>query len=474
MNKTIIVVVLLAVAAAIGLPPIVGSRAESTLHAQIEQMDENPMFAMRIAEYERGWFSSQAQVEITFDERYAELLSAGNDTAVAELPQGLNQTISVPVDLAHGPIAMLDGPYLGWLRMRAVLDERDAVIAEAIDELGLDYLAQLQGRVSFLGTFSFDGHVPPIEYLDESGRFSFSGVTAEGTLRNANLIAQGEMASLQMDSAGTAVTVENVSMNSDTTRINHLLWAGEFDANIDNMTIVDTLAGAGGATELNGLKMSGGAELDESGELLQMEASYAADRILLPAGDGEITDAELSMALENISVEGLTDYYEISLAFDPENPLEMTNALSDVVARILQRNPALTLDPIRFALDGEPLNAAVSLNTVGADQGGLDLTNMFVMLGLIEAAVDLTATKTLVHRLAGQAAAAQMGSVDPADLPPGQDIESMATANAEVMIIGLLGQGFIADDGDNYTATIDYSNGELLINGMPLPLGAFL
>lgn len=474
MKKTIIIIVVLAVAAAIGLPPVVGSRAETTLRAQIEQMDENPMFAMRVAEYERGWFSSQANVEIAFDERYAELLSAGNDTAAAELPQSLSQSISVPVNLAHGPIAMLDGPYLGWLRMRAVLDDRDAVIAEATEELGLDYLAELQGRVSFLGTFSFDGHVPPVEYLDESGQLSFSGITAEGMLRNANLIAQGEMESLLMDSAGTAVTVENISINTDSTRINHLLWSGDFAADIENLTIVDTLAGAGGATEINGLSMTGGAALDDSGELMKMDATYAADRILLPAGDGEVTDAQLSMTLENISVEGLTDYYEISLALDPQDPMAMTNALGDVAARILQRNPALTLDPIRFSLDGESLSAAINLNTVNADQDDLDLTNPFVMLGLFEATVDLTAAKALVHRLAGQAAATQMRSVDPANIPPGQDIESMATANAEVMIIGLLGQGFIADDGDNYATTINYSNGELLINGMPLPLGAFL
>lgn len=478
MKKVILVVILLVAVAAIGLPPVIGGMTESTVRSRIEQMDDNPMFAMRVGDYERGWFTSRTQVEIGLDERYFEMIMAGAadiDADPAELAATMReQSITVPVDLAHGPIILMDGLHFGLSRLHAVLDDRDDLAALVTQELGLDYVAELHGQVSYFGTFSFTSNVPPIEYIDESSQLSFAGLNLDGTARGQDLQLEGGMDSLTIDTDGTAITIQNFHVASDSSRINQILWEGEFDSGIESLAIVDTLAGADGAIELTGLRASGGADVDASGELLEATVTYAAEAVRLPADDMQLADAELTIDFENFSVEALTDYYEAALSMDPQNPGASAMAMQATVGRLLEHNPAISFDPIRFTLDDESLTAALSLRTVNGDQGNFDLMNPIMLLGMFEASASLNASKPLFEDLAGRAAAAQFGSVDPAQMPPGQDVESMAEAQAQLMIATFLGQGYIVDDGENYSTEIEYANGEIRINGMPLPLGALL
>ena len=108
--------------------------------------------------------------------------------------------------------------------------------------------------------------MPPVEYVDEQGQLSFSGLNLDGVTRGSNLQLDGEMENLVIDSGGTAVTVDSLYLVSDSNRINQVLWEGEFDSGIESLNIVDTLAGAAGAMEFTDLRAFGSTELDPPGE----------------------------------------------------------------------------------------------------------------------------------------------------------------------------------------------------------------
>jgi uncharacterized protein YdgA (DUF945 family) len=478
MKKVVLVLVLLIAVAAIGLPPIIGRSTENIVRTQIQQMDMNPIFSMRVSEYERGWFTGQARITIALDENYAAALMTDAVNADVEDPATAAaisaQAITIPVELAHGPIILMDGLYFGLSRLHAVLDDRDALAAMVTQELGLDYVAELRGQTSFFGTFSFTGNVPPVEYINESGHVSFSGFEVDGSTRGANLQADGGMDRLVMDAEGNTVTVENMRLSADSMRINQFLWAGDFESDVQRISVVDTLAGARGAIEAVGLKMSGKVDLNESGELFDATMTYEAAQVRVPAEDIELTDAQLTIGLTNLSVEGITQYYETALTLDGQDPRAAAQAMSNIALRLLENNPAIAFDPIRFTLDGESLTAAIIVRTVNAQQGNIDLSNPLVLLGLFEASARLDASKPLVERLAGQAASAQLRTIEPGQLAPGEDLEAMAEGTASMMIVSFLSQGYLVDDGENYSTEIEYANGEIRINGMPLPLGALL
>lgn len=475
MKKLIPIAVVILVVAAIAAPPLIGGVMESTVRTRIERMDDNPMFAMRIVEYDRSWFSSQAEIEMALDERYFDLLAATGDINDAQMTAMMNeQSIHIPVSLTHGPVIVSDGLYFGLARLYAVLDNRDQLAAMAMQELGLDYLAELRGQVSYLGRFSFLGNVPPIDYYDESGQLQFSGLNIEGSAHRGNLQLDGGFNSLAMDADGTAATIENLFLTSDSDQINQALWIGEFDSGIESLVIVDTYGGAGDALRFSGLRANGSTDLDATGELLEATATYIAETVHIPELDMELTDTEVTVSIENISAQAMTDYYENMFNIDPQNPDAAIVAMQDLSGRILENNPGISVDPIRFTLDGESLTAAISARIVNADQGNADFTNPFALLSMLEASADLSASKPLFLRLASLGAAGQMGSIRPGDLPPGETVESMAEAQAQLMIANFLAPGYLVDDGENYTTDIDYANGEVRINGNPLPLGAML
>lgn len=475
MNKAILVLVLLIAAAAIGLPPLIGMSTENIVRTRIEQMNENPVLDMQVSEYDRGWFGSTASVEVALDSNYLALMTAGGtDGPGPGIAEALGeQAITIPMRLAHGPIVLMNGFYLGLARLHAVLDDRNEFAAMVTQELGLDYLAELTGQMSFFGTFSFEGNVPPVEYIDESAQFSFSGFDVEGTARGEDLQLDGLTQTLRVDAPGNTIDVENFRMSSDSTRLNAWFWEGEFTAGVDRVGIVDTLAGADGVVELNGLSVSGNVDVDDAGELAKIAATYRVGSANVPAEEIELTDTELTITLENLSVEPMIEYYELVFGGGMQNPAAAA-AMADIGMRVLEHSPSMSLDPIRFTLGGDSLDAAISLRTVNTRQGNIDLSNPMVLPGLFEASAELTAAKPLIERLARQAAAAQLGMVDPADLPPGQDLEAMAEAQANLFIIQFVGQGYLIEDGDNYSTAIEYANGDLRINGMPLPLGAML
>jgi len=476
MKKVIVALVVLIALLALGLPGIIGGSTQANLEANIAQLDENPVLALTVADYDRGWFSSHARVEVSLDEGYLELLNAAgqvdfDDGIDGEIFSG--KAISVNVDLAHGPIAFLDGICLCMSRVHARLDDRDATIAMITDELGMPYLAELDGRVSYGGTFSFTSNIPPIEYLDESGQLSFSGLTQEGTLDGADLQGVAHAQRLLVDADGSTASFENLALNADSSRVNHILWAGDFSASLERVSIADALTGSG-SIDIGGLRMEGNVDLNDTGELLDATVTYAADSVTVPQEELALSDTQLTVRFANLSVAAVTDYYEIMLNVDAANPASAAMALPPVITRLLENNPSVALDPIRFTLNDESLVAAVSLRTVNGDRGGIDLTNPMVLLGMFEASANLTAAKPLLENLATQAAMAQLGTLDESQIPGDQDLESMAEAQTQLMIATFLGQGYIIDDGENYTTEIEYSNGEVRVNGMPLPLGALL
>lgn len=477
MKKVILVLVVLIALLALGLPRIIGGSTQSNLEAHIARLDENPMLAIRVAEYDRGWFSSRARVEISLDENYIAMMAAGAQTDAdvdADITEMLaEQAISVEVDLAHGPIAVADGVYFGMSKIHARLDDSDPTVAMITDELGMPYLAELDGRVSYGGTFSFTSNIPPIEYLDESGQLSFSGLTVDGTLSGPDLRLDGNAERLLVDADGATATIEDFTLAADSQRINHLLWAGDFSATLGRVSIVESLTGSG-AVEIDGLRMDGDVDVDETGELLDATVTYAADGVSVPQEELALSDSEFTVRFENLSVQALTDYYDIVLNMDVTDPAAAAMALPPVLGRLLEKNPSVAFDPIRFTLNDESFVAGVSLRTVNGGQGGIDLSNPMVLLGMFEASATLTAAKPLLERLATQAALAQLGTLDESQIPPDQDPESMAEAQTQLMIATFLGQGYIIDDGQNYTTEIEYSNGEVRVNGMPLPLGSLL
>lgn len=473
MKKIVLGIVAALVIAVLGLPPLLGILTESQVRNSLASMDENPVMALNVESYDRGWFSSTARVGVGIDPDYARSLTALDDPNASGLAAAMiaDATLTFVVDLDHGPIVLRNGFYAGLSRFVARLDEESAVVNEIRTRFAMPYLVEIRGQLGFTGVFRYDADVPPVDFADESGEVFFSGLITDGTLRRGNLVTSGRIDEISFDSVGAAGQIRGISFNGDNNRVNAYLWTGPFEMLVDSVVFTNPLLGAEPMLNISGLRLAGDSQLDDSGELISGSVIYAADSFV--AGqEFSLANAEISAVVTNLSIDALETYYETMLSLDPNDPLAALGALQTIGSQLFERNPTFALSPVRFEYNGEPFTAHIEVRTSDAAQGSIDFMNPMMLASLLEVSADATASKTLAAELAsmivqGQLAAAFAGE----ELPPGQDIAQIAQQQAEVMLTTFVGQGLIVEVGDNYTTTIEYANGEITVNGTPLPLG---
>jgi uncharacterized protein YdgA (DUF945 family) len=102
-----------------------------------------------------------------------------------------------------------------------------------------------------------------------------------------------------------------------------------------------------------------------------------------------------------------------------------------------------------------------------------DLQDLGTAMAALSADLELTASKRLAERLAALVIANRLALVPGPNGEPmsPEDIETMAATQAGIMLIGLTAQGILVDEGDSYSTSIQFTNGQPTANGQPLSLG---
>ena len=453
------------------LPRVVGSVTQSQVTKRVAVFDENPMVTARVVEYDRGWFSSTAAIELGIDPAYAEQIgAAGGDAPPPELTDAL---LPIVVDVAHGPIAVGDGVHLGWSSFVARLDPEHAGAAALLERLEIPYLFEFRGRTSFTGTLDFDADMPPIETSDPSRSIEFSGATLDGSLAGRDLSWELTPSSLQVAEGGGRFVAQGIGGGGDLEIRSHYLAIGTARLNVAGIQATGPFGEP--LAEVANLEMRGGWELDPSGELLTGTVTYAVDS--LAAAEVELADAALGMRVANLDAAAMEAYYEAmqrALAASPaDRAAALDEELAPVVEQVLARSPSLSIEPIRFLWQNEPFDGSVLLELDGAalpPPALLDVTNPAMLLGALRATANARMSKALAEDIAVQVISTQLAMMGGANGMPPDQVEYMAGAQAGLMLVTLVGQGYLVDDGESYATDLRFANGTLTINGNELPL----
>ena len=177
MKQLAVVVVILIVMAA-GIPPVVGTLAQNHLTKQADIISENELLAVNVRAYERGWLTSSLLVDVelsgAYQERFAEILTRGEDqpASVANLEERLGRTISLAVDLSHGPIIAEGSLRAGFASSVIRIDSETEGLDKLLTKLGIPYLLEIRTHSSFTGSSVFEVEVPPIILEDPNGTFN--------------------------------------------------------------------------------------------------------------------------------------------------------------------------------------------------------------------------------------------------------------------------------------------------------------
>ena len=462
MNKVAIAAAALLLIVFLALPGIVGTIAEGNVRDRVAAIDASYGADAELTSFDKGWFRSTARILLRPENADQLAAAAGTDLGVlGELP--------VVIELAHGPVAMLDGVYFGWSTFVARPDLEVPSVAELTQKLGVPYLFQFRGRTPYVGGLSFDADAPPFTLPLDEGVVTFSGGTAKGKFAGQRLEADAQVASLDLTSPMGTFAVRGVQASADNELRSEYVMPGEASFSIASISVSEP-QGTTPMFETANLRVKSDVDLDAAGELADMRVSYDVDSVRF--AENEVTAGSLGLTVTKLDVAAVEAYGTIaSDAAAGADPDAITASLAPHLERALRAGPSLTLDPIRFRYDGEPFDGRVEITTNPArlpPAGTLALDNPLLMLSVVNTKADLRMSKTLAGQLATLSARMQLAT-DPT-IPPEQ-LDYMAEAQSGLMMTMLVGQGVLIEESDGYRTSVDYTDGSLTLNGNPLPFG---
>jgi uncharacterized protein YdgA (DUF945 family) len=466
MKKALLVVIVLIVVAVLGLPLLTGMMTQARIEERVAELDRNPFFAVEVAGYDRGWLAASSRIELGIDPQYAGQFGAGTPGGAM-----LEQRLPVVLEVNHGPVIFSDGVQIALSSVVATFDPESPTSVLARDQLGMPYIFQLRGHGPLTGGFVFEADIPPVDYGDGANDLTFSGLRIDGTLRGNRVTSRGNIDSFDLTSAFTTAVIEQVNFDMDSEYEVGGLGTGSGEFSIARVVVTSPMAGTEPLFTAQGLRVGQEYASDDSGRM-RISLNYGAQSVA--AGTSfSLADAELGIAVADLDAEAMREIQLVMGQQPAAAPDEVFAALVPVFERLVEGGPNLTVDPIRFAMNGEPFFAKI---LVDVDPAALPpaVTRDYQDPSLWIAAATVTAeaqvSKVLAQDLAQQAMRMQLaGSGDPSLTE--EDIAAQAEAQVGLMLVQLTGMGMLQDTGDSYTTSARFASGTLTVNGTPVPLG---
>jgi uncharacterized protein YdgA (DUF945 family) len=448
----------------LALPPVLGMLTESQVRARITALDTSGVLKASLRTYERGWFRSRARMSLALaPQTIARLDELGAALGLPPLSADLDRRAPIALEIAHGPLAVLDGVYFGWSKIVARLDPGARNVGALEQSLGVPYLFEFRGRTGFGGGVSFDASLPPVDIETAGVHIAFSGAGIDGALVGQRLVSDSRLDGFTLTSPPGALTIRNVRAATNLELGSSNAAPGDATLSIEQLSIVDAARGAGPVLDAANVKVASKVGLDQRATLLDLHATYDAGSVLLY--DTRVTEASLGVALEKIDVVALESYLKLAQSDGGNDPAaEVGRALTHALAA----GPSFVLDPLRFRIDGEPFTARLEIATNPAAlpaMGSVDLDNWLALLPALRVMATVDVSKMLAREMA--TLAAEMRYAD--DGMPPEQRRLLADMQAGLMLATLIGQGMVVDAGDTYRAELRLDDGAVTLNGGPLP-----
>lgn len=455
-KKSRIVLLTLAVLL-VGLPPVFGMLTESAVRNQVETLRNEGRLLVTVEEYDRGWFSSRALLSIA--------PSPDGDPDRQALI-GFVEPMTVVVDFEHGPLSVQSGIFFGFSELHA----RPALSADGT-LLDAPFDFEFHAQSNFGGTLNFAGEVRPFDSAGPGFALSSSGGRFHGTVAGARTQVEVDAETLQLTQGDVTYSLLGVRGAADTERFSRYVMPGVMTLEIDRMAMDREAAEQRTVFDVRALAAEYSTALDDARSRLEGAVKVGLERLRL-GSDTEVTNARVETAAERIDVAALAAYLSAAERA-AENGLPFADEVEPALMRLLAEGPAITLDTLRFDMNGEALEANAEATVDPASLSGASATDLgdpTLWMRVLDGRAELVVAKTLAEEIAVSIAKAQIGGgVAGDDSMPGQSVDALARAQAGLAIAVLAAQGVLEDTGDAYRTELRLEKGSVAVNGQRLP-----
>ncbi len=431
MKKLLIaIVIIIAISFAVA-PNFIGQRAETEFKQLYSQIESTGDFTISVTEYQRGWFSSTAVVQL-------ELNMARFDPTTTE-----SLVFKMHNDISHGPVLRDTREMeLGLLDIDSSVEFPEALLQEMPDfNESFNDLVTIKNRMYFDGTMFGLFELQEFKFSDPDVNLTISPAKFEATTSTAgNILTTGFWDGMSVSDNGTfGITMGKMGFDFDLTSISGNIY--------DPMAIYSgTTAMTIAEVRVTGQELPG---------MVKLENITLGS---LSVAENDVMNINIDMGIAAIDAVGLnfTDFV-LNQSFDSMHTasIQQMNAMfnNDAVMQNIEQHMDELTQITMTMLANNPVYKIRELGVMTA-QGAISSE---MTASLDETLVDVTNPESI----------ALAAIVDASGYVPVAFLTSMGVMP---MVQPFVDQGYITSDGENLNFEFSFKQGQMTLSGKPFPM----
>lgn len=453
---------------ALALPYYGGYKAEKTLR-QIAESNSTPEYELTWESYERGWFKSEAKLNLHYNER--ELFDESLD-------------IPVHVTLKHGPLLFSKIASIGWVQYEANIDENilPAELNEVIQREDEQDLFEGHGYMNLGGDLIFEETVAAFSIESDEISLNVKGATASGTLAsNQKLDLTIVIAPIALDAV--AESNENITVTTDTITVLMLADYSKVIAKglLPYQSIIEvkdiSVESEEISLKLEGFRSDSEVFFTESNTLLQINSANTVKKLRYQGGE-ELSDITLNFSYDNIPVALYSAYIDAFTTDAPVDPDKILN--EDIIEAAFTHKAGFSISEASVKYDGAPvsLNLKTYLKKSDNFSAAALLQAPPLLISSIVLNAEMDADKSVAQKLLRKqmetAIAAQLALNGADTTISDAELDVILDQTVQQTLQSSLALGYFTEAADGYKATVSFEDGVFKLNDNELPIDALM
>ncbi|WP_421850156.1 YdgA family protein [Marinomonas sp.] len=457
MKKILAVLVFTLVAACLVAPKFIASIHQAKLVEIVENINKSAGYSATLISSNTAWFGSENKVQVSYD-----------IGLVDPSLQGKKLETELLIVTHYGPLLFSRQGLMGLFATDvSITGEKQRALLSWDESQPLYQLVVIGG---FSGNIKVADSIPAIS--NPADTIQFSGYSGQGELSAKEFAYQGTFDQLSLVDGFTPIKAENFAVSIELNTDLATLMSGSFyestsDFNLDKLTV-------GNNTELAGLNIEVGSELDKDTQLGKVTLDYYIDNVIF--AETKVSDLTLMTELTNLSNTFFMNLQKFSNNFSPSNPLKENNYeklvafMQDHVDELLSNKPEFNITKFSGSFpEGDfTSNLTSSFADIGTPTAEEFLSLDFWRYNTITKA-HFEIDEPLLKDLTEQFIANKMRA--PKNAPQvKQQVQKLLFSLVAAGIIQGPQKTVIKSDTYFYSSDLLFEKGQTIVNGTPLPL----
>lgn len=454
-----------------------GFLTERTIKKNIEVINQtNGLFA-NIEEYNRGWFTSDAQVKwrLHVPERIVKDDNGNSQTVAAQ-----DYQTNMPLHICHGPFIFCNNKVrfgVGYAETEFPIPEQyvkqfDEQFTKESTKPQLD----LNIFVNYFLRSSLELEVPEFKLIakDGSGTFTWKGLESNLNVSSNKDQVDGDFVidGLIFNKTDTTVTLDKVTTEYDLHQTKAGLYLGDASFNLPSF---DVTVKNESTVNIKDLTMSSSSDIDDN--LFNTHFSLGVKSIL--ANKKIYGPGELEMSLKNLDADVLAKINQQANAMQNGTEAERQQAMMAMLPelpKLFSKGAEFEISKCNFKIPEGSIDGNLLVSLPKGDN-----ENPFELMQKVQGHAKLKMPAALIKQLIQQSVMQQMAkqpdlqqtlvqqlqAANPSANQAQVTTEQLATMQADKQISTMEQNGLIVQSGSDYVIEVNLEQGKFSINGKP-------